>query len=105
MNWQFLGLFAGILALWAGFILGAVKWMLDQRFGDIVALVRTNTSDTARVKDELAALKAEMARDYIRREEWVRQVTVLDAKQDLWAGMLERAMAEIRRMVYEQRVQ
>ncbi len=110
MNWQTFGLFAGILALWAGFILGSVRWMLDQRFDDIKELVQANMGDVARVKDdlaslkgEIASLKAELPRDYIRREEWVRQVTVLDAKMDLWAQTMDRAVTEIRRMLYELR--
>lgn len=103
MDWQTFGAFAGILALWSGFILGAIKWLLDHRLGVFQTLMQQALNDNHSTKGELAAFKAEVARDYLRREDWVRQVAVLDGKIDQWVGAMGRTMEEMRKILYDRR--
>lgn len=103
MDWQTFGAFAGILALWSGFILGAIKWLLDQRLGAFQALMQQALSDNQNTKELLAAFKVEVARDYLRREDWVRQVSVLDGKIDQWVNAMGNTMDEMRKILYAKR--
>ena len=103
MDWQTFGAFCGILTVWSVFILGAIKWLLDQRVGAFQTLTEQALRDNQSTRNDLLALKAEVARDYIRREDWVRQMSVMDGKIDQWVGQIGRTVEDMRKMLYEQR--
>lgn len=101
--WQIFVFLAGILAAWSLFILAALKWMLDQRLGDQTTLIRQAIDGSKQNERDLAVLREELARDYIRREDWVRTMAVMDGKMDQWAAIFDRRTEEMRKMLYEQR--
>lgn len=64
---QFLGLIFTALMAWGGSMWGL--WLLATR-------------DSRLALDEIAKLRAELPREYVMREDWIRMVTIFDAKLD-----------------------
>lgn len=112
--WQLIGLLCGLLATLAslglGFarlLLSQVEQRLDERFDSlqkarddsrVVCLNRFSAIDRERreemaqwqrVERDLLALRAELPLHYVRREDYVRGQTVVEAKLDALALKLE----------------
>lgn len=112
--WTFLGMLAGLLTTlatlgltFARLLLAQVEKRLDERFvalqkarddARVVCLNRFTSIDQERreemaqwqrVERDLLALRAELPLHYVRREDYVRGQTVLEAKLDALAIKLE----------------
>lgn len=95
MDWQSIGFFGGLLSVWAGLILGTLKWSLDrqgqhmdQRHEDLKKLIDSQLGRVQKVELEMADLKVEMARDFVRRDDWIRGISVIEAKIDGLIGRM-----------------
>jgi hypothetical protein len=61
----------------------------DSKFAALEAAAREESSQWARVERELLALKADLPREYVRREDYIRNQTILEMKIDKVFGKLE----------------
>lgn len=112
--WQLLGLLLGLLATLASLGLGFARMLLSQveqrlderflslqkarddsrvvclnRFSEIDRERREEIAQWQRVERDLLALRAELPLHYVRREDYVRGQTVVEAKLDALALKLE----------------
>lgn len=86
--WQLVGLLVAFMGCVAGFgklLLAQVERRLDQRFS---ALEKTG-AEWQRLERELLTLKADLPIQYVRREDYVRSQTVVEAKLDALAVRLD----------------
>ena len=78
-----------VVVLWSGVLFWAVRWLLnrfarniDARFTEVGASI-AGLKDTQHVADrQVMELKVELAKEYVRREDWIRGWSVVDAKLD-----------------------
>lgn len=103
MDWQTFGFFATLLAAWSALLVNLQKSQLDRLGHHLDKRLDELKSTQDKHVADLAALKAELPRDYIRREDWVRQVTVFDAKIDGWVGRFEANFEKMRNYLYERK--
>jgi len=61
----------------------------DTKFSAIEAAGREESSQWQRIERELLSLKAELPVQYVRREDYIRNQTVIEAKIDRVFGKLE----------------
>lgn len=112
--WQMLVWLAGLLLAFLGASFGAGKLLLaqverrlderfdtqertrrensehwDQRFQTLERAAREEASQWARVERDLLTLKADLPVLYVRREDYVRNQTVIEAKLDAVALKIE----------------
>lgn len=79
--WQLVGLLVAFMGCVAGFgklLLAQVERRLDQRFA---ALEKTG-AEWQRLERELLTLKADLPLHYVRREDYVRGQSIIEAKLD-----------------------
>lgn len=76
-----LGMFAGLVKL----LLSQMEGRLDERF----ELVAKDSERLRQVELDLVRLRGEMPLHYVRREDYVRNQTVIEAKLDALALRLE----------------
>lgn len=62
---------------------------LDKKFSGLEEANRDESAQWARVERDLLALKADLPDKYVRREDYVRNQTVIEAKIDKVYGKLE----------------
>lgn len=79
-SWQLIGIFSGLLTLWAGFILGVQKWM--------------NEKSVRRLEREFLEHCAKLPLEYVRKEDAIRQEVVINAKLDALAMKIDRIGAK-----------
>lgn len=94
-GWEQYAALVGLVALAQGASLAAMKWMMA-RFTDhlehrLASIERSSSAlDHRSVESDRAVLKLreELARDYVRREDWIRLAVGLEAKLDgLWDAL------------------
>ncbi|MFF6470734.1 hypothetical protein ACET32_20805 [Pseudomonas aeruginosa] len=66
---------------------GAKHW--DERFGSILAQQKEDTATVKRLERDLMGLRAELPERYVRREDYIRGQTVIEAKLDSLALRME----------------
>jgi hypothetical protein len=90
--WQLLSLALTVVLAFFGFVFAVWK-LRDQRVGESVASLGKATSDAGQkasdTERELLRLKASLPLEYVRREDWIRNQTVIEAKLDALAAKLE----------------
>lgn len=76
--------------------LWAFKWLLDhhakaqeKRLENLSALIASESKATQEVKHDLLRLREELARDYIRKDDFVRFGTTLTAKIDGLTSLID----------------
>lgn len=99
--WELVGFFIAFLAACAGagkLLLAQTQRHLDQRFiavgsrlDGIEAANKEETNQWRRVERELMDLKGELPLHYVRREDYIRGQSVIEAKLDGLAVKLENA--------------
>jgi hypothetical protein len=94
--WQLLTFSAGLLLafLSAAFgmgrmLLGQVEKRLDTRFLSLERAAQEESSQWRRVERELLDLRAELPLHYVRREDYIRGQSVIEAKLDGLALRIE----------------
>ena len=89
MEWNAIILFSGLLALWSGFIIGVLKWMLE----DLRQVFNESNSRVQHLELEMARLKGDIAEKYVAREDWIRFGVTIEAKIDRLGGKFDAAIA------------
>ena len=94
--WQLLTFAVGLLLsfLSAAFVmgrmlLGQVEKRLDARFATLEKKADAETGEWRRVERELADLRADLPLHYVRREDYIRGHSVIEAKLDGLALRIE----------------
>lgn len=61
----------------------------DKKFSELLDLAKKDASEWRQVEKDLMLLKADLPLNYIRREDYLRGQTVLEAKMDALAVRIE----------------
>jgi len=91
-HWALFLFLAALIAAWSGLILGVMRAMLTRCMrgidSKIEALAKLN-DDYRRVEREVLELKAELPNGYVRREDFIREETVILVKLDKLRDLIE----------------
>jgi hypothetical protein len=96
--WHAVGLLMTILGAFFGMaksLLGQSQKHIDTQFSSISATLKTQDDTSRRVERELLELKAELPRDYVRREDHTRVIASLQLSIDNLRLTVERAMQQV----------
>jgi hypothetical protein len=99
--WHLVSLVAALItAFWAvaKLLLSQQQQHQDRRFAAIESLINEEASQWDRMERELLTLKAELPLNYVRREDYIRGQSVIEAKLDGLATKFENAL--LRGMVH-----
>lgn len=95
LNWSQLGAMLGLLTIANGAFLMALKVMfdrntkhIDQRLDVFEESIDKTDSRIQKLELDVERLRGDIGKDYVRREDWIRLSTQLDAKLDrLWEAV------------------
>lgn len=89
VSWQMAGVLTALIVGHGAVILLAVKTMLnnskthtDSKFEDLDKKITTTNSESLRIERKLLTFQADLPKEYVRRDDWIRFSSVIDAKQD-----------------------
>ena len=89
ISWQFVAVVVSIIGLFSGVILLAVRYMLlghrnhvESTIKSLSGVIAEGNDEVKRIDRELTELKISMPNDYVKRDDWIRFASVIDAKQD-----------------------
>lgn len=96
VSWQVVSVLVGVAMGWTVVLLWAVKVLLDRnlhhsdksfglmddRFEELKKETKKESEQWQRIERDLLELRADMPLNYVRREDWIRFSSVIDAKQD-----------------------
>lgn len=96
IDWGVVSVLVGVAMAWGGVLLWAVKVLLDrnqrhsdrsfelinERFEELKKDTEAESKQWQRIERDLLELRADMPLNYVRREDWIRFSSVIDAKQD-----------------------
>ena len=95
-HWQLLLFFAGLLSAWSGIIIVTTRWTVtkglstyDIRMAAIDESIRKALAESQQREREILLLRAELPNIYVRREDAIRQETVINAKLDMLAAKID----------------
>jgi len=90
--WQLISLaitFLGVLVTLGRVLLSQIDKRLEQRFGTVEREIKTARDFTRDIEREFLHWKADLPVHYVRREDYVRNQTVIEAKLDALALRFE----------------
>lgn len=90
---QVLSVMVGVGVAWSGFLVGVVKWQLrhiERKFDHLERSIGEEGKAINKVKEDLLTLKADLPLNYVRREDWIRNETVTNAKLDAIFGEISK---------------
>lgn len=90
--WQLVGLaitLAGMFGGLAKLLLTSVQKSIEQQIGSLGTTLNAQQQATARLERELLELKAELPRDYVRREDYIQAIATIMTKLDSMALRFE----------------
>lgn len=100
--WQLVGFGFTLLSGFFAIIVGAGKMIsgqfekrLDARFENLESARRKEVDLVARLEREMLEMKAELPTQYVRREDYVRGQSVVEAKLDALASKLESVLISV----------
>ncbi len=98
MNWNALATMAAALIAFIALNAGTLRWLFERHESaqaeQIAALKREGSDFSHEIEREVMRLKAQLPLEYVRREDWIRFSSTLDAK-------LDAMRAELRDEIYE----
>lgn len=90
-----------LLMVWSGFLIGIIKVLLgrvtrdlDKRLDGIAQAQSEDSKEWRKVERDLMEMKVNLPLHYVRREDYVRGQSVIEAKLDALAGKLETTRLE-----------
>lgn len=96
LDWKAISVFVMLLGAWSGFLIMVIRALLarvtkdlDLRLDRMVAAQEKDTDEWRRVERELMELRADLPVHYVRREDYIRGQSVIEAKLDSLALKLE----------------
>lgn len=89
ITWQTISLFVGLFAALSAVQIKAFDWLLKRNLDTLED--RFKSADTR--LDKIEARLDEFQRDYVRREDWMRLSTAVEAKLDVVSARLDAIFA------------
>lgn len=96
--WQLLSLLATIAGAFFGLaktLLAQTKSQINEKFTALHKVLESQTETARRLERELLELKAELPRDYVRREDYVQAVAIVMTKIDSLGLRMENMFNEL----------
>ncbi|MDP1527717.1 MAG: hypothetical protein Q8M20_18085 [Rhodocyclaceae bacterium] len=104
--WQLIGIAGGVLTAFISVIFAAGKLFLsqlerrldgrfkslDSRFGTLEQAFASDAKEWQRIEREILLMKADMPVQYVRRDDYIRNQTIIEAKIDGLAVRIENAL-------------
>ena len=94
--WQLLIFFAGLLSAWGVLIIATTRWAInrglaasDQRMMQLERDVSKTQTENNKREREILQLRCDLPLEYVRREDAIRQETVIHAKLDTLAAKID----------------
>ena len=84
-TWQTVSIILGVLVTWSAVQIKAFDWMLNRQFKQLDA----KWESTEKRIEKLEKSIAEVRRDYVKREDWMRLSTTVEAKLDVVSARLD----------------
>lgn len=96
LDWKAISTFVAFLGAWSGFLIWVIRALLarvtrdlDDRLDRMAAAQERDTDEWRRVERELMELRADLPVHYVRREDYIRGQSVIEAKLDSLALKME----------------
>ena len=96
-HWALFLFLAGLVAAWSVVMMGVQKAMMASGFkalGEQIEQLRKASDKIHSFERELLEMKADLPLNYVRREDAIRQETVMTAKLDTLAAKIDALRAE-----------
>ena len=105
MSWDALGTMAAALMTCIALNAGTLRWLFERHESAIAeqmaALKREGSDFSHEVEREVMKLKAQLPLEYVRREDWIRFSSTLDAKLDAIRTDLRPEITELKERIGE----
>jgi hypothetical protein len=105
MSWDALGTVAAALMAFMALNAGTVKWLFERHEGAIgqqlASLKREGSDFSHEIERQMLKLKAQLPLEYVRREDWIRFSSTLDAKLDAMRAELRDEINELKERLGE----
>jgi hypothetical protein len=99
--WQIVGIVGVLLSAWGGIIIATTRWTVnrglaaqDARIAKLESDIQQGKDDNQRREREILQLRCDLPIEYVRREDSIRQETVMTAKMDALAAKIDALRAE-----------
>lgn len=100
LSWDALGVVTATVMAFLALNAGTVKWLFERHESTIAeqlaALKREGSDFSHGVEREVLKLRAQLPLEYVRRDDWIRFSSTLDAKLDAMRSELRDEMTEIK---------
>jgi hypothetical protein len=103
MGWDTLATMAAALMAFVALNAGTLRWLFERQESataeQMASLKREGSDFSHGVEREVMKLKAQLPLEYVRREDWIRFSSTLDAKLDAMRTELRSEMTELKERV------
>jgi hypothetical protein len=100
MSWDGLGAIAAALMAFIALNAGTLRWLFERHESttaeQMATLKREGSDFSHEVEREMMKLKAQLPLEYVRREDWIRFSSTLDAKLDAMRAELRAEITELK---------
>ena len=100
MSWDTLGAMAAALMAFVALNAGTLRWLFERQENataeQMASLKREGSDFSHEVEREVMKLKAQLPLEYVRREDWIRFSSTLDAKLDAMRAELRAEITELK---------
>ncbi|MFZ1122878.1 MAG: hypothetical protein WB999_17895 [Candidatus Binataceae bacterium] len=100
MNWDALATMAAALMAFIALNAGTLRWLFERHESvqtvQIASLKREGSDFSHEIEREVMRLKAQLPLEYVRREDWIRFSSTLDAKLDAMRTELRDEINELK---------
>jgi hypothetical protein len=103
MSWDALGTMAAALMAFIALNAGTLRWLFERHeratAQQMAELKREGSDFSHEVEREVMKLKAQLPLEYVRREDWIRFSSTLDAKLDAMRSELRDEITELKERI------
>jgi hypothetical protein len=100
MSWNALGTMAAALMAFIALNTGTLRWLFERHESataeQMASLKREGSDFSHEVERQMMKLKAQLPLEYVRREDWIRFSSTLDAKLDAMRTELRTEITELK---------
>jgi len=105
MSWNALGTMAAALMAFIALNAETLRWLFERHESataeQMASLKREGSDFSHGVEREMMKLKAQLPLEYVRREDWIRFSSTLDAKLDAMRAELRAEITELKERIAE----